>query len=236
MEIEKVRTENLRKLKEKLGYKKLVAITGKSLSQLSQWVNNSVLSQSGKRLYISPISCRYLEKSLGLPDRWMDEIHDDFIEDTSTDLVPINPDLDDNVRIAVLDVYASAGKGFINPDYPEINRYIELKRDWIERNVRIPKEYLVCFFARGDSMIPTIDDTDILFIDSRYKTFDVDGIYAFAFNDELRVKRIQKKLDGRIAVISDNKAYDTDYIDSSNADAINVVGKVSNRVRITEIK
>lgn len=85
-------------------------------------------------------------------------------------------------------------------------------------------------------MVPTIDDTDILFIDSRYKNFDVDGIYAFAFNDELRVKRIQKKLDGRIAVISDNKAYDTDYIDSSNASAINVVGKVSNRVRITEIK
>ncbi len=50
-----------------------------------------------------------------------------------------------------------------------------------------------------------------------------DGIYAFTTTHGLFVKRMQRRVDGKLDVISDNKDYRTQILDK---DEIFVVGKL----------
>ncbi len=75
----------------------------------------------------------------------------------------------------------------------------------------------------GDSMEPTLNNDNIIFIDKTKDTISRDGIYAFTTLHGLFVKRIQKRADGKLDVISDNKDYPIQVLNSSE---INVLGKV----------
>jgi SOS-response transcriptional repressor LexA len=74
----------------------------------------------------------------------------------------------------------------------------------------------------GDSMEPTLNTGDIIYLDTNKKDISKDGIYAFTNSNGLFVKRIQKRIDGKIDIISDNKEYSV-QITSKNK--INIVGK-----------
>ncbi len=75
----------------------------------------------------------------------------------------------------------------------------------------------------GDSMEPTLNNGNIIFIDKTKKNVSKDGIYAFINENGLFVKRIQRRVDGGLDVISDNKEYPMQIV---NKDGINVLGKV----------
>lgn len=76
MNAEQIRTENIRALIDQYGgNKEFCEAIGKKKSQVSQWANNSKASTTGKPITISPRSCRYIEKKLGLPENWMDVSH-----------------------------------------------------------------------------------------------------------------------------------------------------------------
>lgn len=75
----------------------------------------------------------------------------------------------------------------------------------------------------GDSMEPTLNSDNIIFIDKSNKENFKDGIYAFTTNHGLFVKRIQKRVDGALDVISDNKDYPKQVLSPNE---ISVMGKV----------
>ena len=75
----------------------------------------------------------------------------------------------------------------------------------------------------GDSMEPTLNSNNIIFVDKAMKSNIRDGIYAFTTNYGLFVKRIQKRVDGKLDIISDNKDYPTQIMQK---DEINILGKV----------
>lgn len=75
----------------------------------------------------------------------------------------------------------------------------------------------------GDSMEPTLNSNNIIFIDKTKNDISRDGIYAFTTIYGLFVKRIQKRVDGKLDIISDNKDYP---IQVMNKDEIKVLGKV----------
>lgn len=75
----------------------------------------------------------------------------------------------------------------------------------------------------GDSMEPTLNSDNIIFIDRAKKENLKDGIYAFTTNHGLFVKRLQRRVDGALDVISDNKDYPKQVL---NADELQVLGKV----------
>ncbi|WP_321471497.1 S24 family peptidase [Halarcobacter sp.] len=75
----------------------------------------------------------------------------------------------------------------------------------------------------GDSMEPTLNSNNIIFIDKTKNDLSRDGIYAFTTTHGLFVKRIQRRIDGKFDVISDNKDYPIQILDK---DEIFVVGKV----------
>ncbi|MGA1931538.1 S24 family peptidase [Arcobacter sp. YIC-464] len=75
----------------------------------------------------------------------------------------------------------------------------------------------------GDSMEPTLNDDNIIFVDKTKKDPSREGIFAFTTNHGLFVKRIQKRVDGDLDIISDNKDYPSQIL---NKNDIEIVGKV----------
>ncbi len=75
----------------------------------------------------------------------------------------------------------------------------------------------------GDSMEPTLNNGNIIFIDKTKQDLAKDGIYAFVNENGLFVKRIQKRVDGALDVISDNKEYPMQIVHKGE---ITVLGKV----------
>ena len=51
-------------------------------------------------------------------------------------------------------------------------------------------------------------------------------IYVIAVDNDLLVKRIRRRLDGRIDLNSDNRAYDPETLDSTALQQMRVIGRV----------
>ena len=75
----------------------------------------------------------------------------------------------------------------------------------------------------GDSMEPTLNDDNIIFLDTSKTDCNRDGIYAFTTIHGLFVKRVQKRVDGSLDIISDNKDYPSQVLSVTD---ISVMGKV----------
>ena len=75
-------------------------------------------------------------------------------------------------------------------------------------------------------MVPSIRDGDLLLIDATVNRFRGFGVYVLEIAGERLVKRVQPKLDGTLALISDNAAYETEHIPPAQASDIRVVGRV----------
>lgn len=75
----------------------------------------------------------------------------------------------------------------------------------------------------GDSMEPTFSYDDIIFINRSMNDIHRGGVFTINTESGLLVKRLQKRIDGRIDIISDNKEYQTETIDASHID---ILGRV----------
>jgi phage repressor protein C with HTH and peptisase S24 domain len=75
-------------------------------------------------------------------------------------------------------------------------------------------------------MTPTIRDGNTLLIDTTDQTFRNFGIYVLEIDGHRLVKRVQRKHDGSLVLISDNNAYQPDTVDKAAADCVTVVGRV----------
>ncbi|MEA2098690.1 MAG: S24 family peptidase [Campylobacterota bacterium] len=75
----------------------------------------------------------------------------------------------------------------------------------------------------GDSMEPTFSYNDIIFINRAKTDLHSGGIFTIRTEGGLFIKRIEKRIDGKIDIISDNQVYSTQTL---NIDEIEVVGRV----------
>jgi len=78
----------------------------------------------------------------------------------------------------------------------------------------------------GDSMEPTFSYNDIVFINRQKKDLARGGIFTLRTEAGLFIKRIQKRIDGKIDIISDNEVYSTQTLDPSE---VEVIGRVVSR-------
>lgn len=78
----------------------------------------------------------------------------------------------------------------------------------------------------GDSMEPTFSYNDIVFINREKTDLQRGGIFTIRTEAGLFIKRVQKRIDGKIDIISDNKVYSTQTL---NPNEIEVIGRVVSR-------
>jgi len=78
----------------------------------------------------------------------------------------------------------------------------------------------------GDSMEPTFSYNDIVFINRSKTDLQRGGIFTIRTEAGLFIKRVQKRIDGKIDIISDNQVYSTQTLDPRE---IEVIGRVVSR-------
>lgn len=128
------------------------------------------------------------------------------------------------VRVARLDVGASAGPGALTDD--ERGRgHIAFDPAWLRRVAADPKR-LSLIRVEGDSMAPTLADGDEILVDRGDSAERLrDGIYVLRAEDALVVKRVAPHPAGRtLSIRSDNPAYPS-WPDCDPA-AVEIVGRV----------
>ncbi len=120
---------------------------------------------------------------------------------------------------------AAAGAG--TPPAPETpSEFIAFGHDWIRSVLHVDPEHLLLDTAVGESMSPTVVDQDLLLVDTTDRKLREFGIYILEFQGERLVKRVQRKLDGSLLLISDNEIYEPERIPPERAGEVVVVGRV----------
>ncbi len=120
------------------------------------------------------------------------------------------------------DIYASAGGGALN--YDEQSEFLTLDEEMVNHlgGKHVIKN-IHALNVVGDSMEPTLNDGDILFMDRNSVNPNRNGIYIVSTPAGIFVKRLQLKLDGTVALVSDNESYSDEIV---NTEDITVLGKV----------
>ncbi len=75
----------------------------------------------------------------------------------------------------------------------------------------------------GESMEPTIKNGSIVFVDKTKREIRKDGIFVVSTPGGLFIKRLNRKVDGTIELISDNELYSPEVL---SPDEVTIVGKV----------
>ena len=125
------------------------------------------------------------------------------------------------------DVYGSCGSGsFVFSESTQI--------------IQVPKKIVLGYSgfktysvinASGDSMQPRIQDKDRLIVEHWNGEQITDNrVYIFRYKDQVFIKRLVLNLD-QIVVKSDNKEYQTRYIEAPQADDFQIIGKIVGLMR-----
>lgn len=120
---------------------------------------------------------------------------------------------------------AAAGPGDSSAPPPSAE-FIAFRHDWVRAVLRIAPGDLIMETAVGESMQPTIHDGDLLLVDTTDRSFNSFGVYVLEIRGERLVKRVQRKLDGSLVLISDNETYQPDQVTGEMLEGVKVIGRV----------
>ena len=95
--------------------------------------------------------------------------------------------------------------------------FVALRHEWVRSVFGIDPDHLLMETAVGESMLPGIQDGDLLLLDATDNRFRAFGVYVLEIAGERLVKRVQPKLDGSLTLISDNAAYEAEHIPPAQA-------------------
>lgn len=137
------------------------------------------------------------------------------------------------IAVPFYNVPVAAGKGEDVMDAPEVQDILFDKR-WLENVLCVNPKGLFLVYAKGDSMDTGFDrpndihDGDLLLVDSTVKEGNNKVFVILVNKQELRVKRLFKKLDGSLVIMSDNPKYPQEkYVpNETNEVEIEVIGRV----------
>jgi len=123
------------------------------------------------------------------------------------------------------DARLAAAGGAQGDDRPATSA-LAFRRDWLAQSGISPASAAI-LSVRGDSMRPTLCDTDLVMIDRRRTRVRRSRIYAFVDTDgEARVKRL-KEIPGRVLlIVSDNSEHETELREGPEMNRMRILGEV----------
>lgn len=187
--------------------------------------DRSFISQLRKGATFGERAARRIEQDYGMPSFYLDS--DPELEALIISSISTTPSDAHHFKIELLDVQAKAGVGgIINNEYPEVIQAIYFSLDGLLEIVgRKTDDGLFMINIPTDSMSPTIDKGDVVFVDTNVRNYYGEGIYIFAIDNEVYIKRLQKIPGGTYRALSDNKNYDPFDITEDVFNTAIVIGK-----------
>lgn len=218
---------------QKINKAKLGEVAGVSAQAVNNWYKKGKISiDSAKAIY----------QKYGYSIEWIlgsDESKASVNQNNNltSDLFSNERDLLHKHRIDYYDVRAAAGlTGFENSDYPEIISSLYLTDEGMAQLVGKKSSDGICLVnVPTDSMEPTIRKGDIVFLDTKVNAYSGDGIYAFAIDGALFIKRIQKMIGGGYRMISDNEIYPPEQISDDVCKNAQFIGRFIRTIHIEAV-
>lgn len=220
------------RLKElKMTQAELSRLTGLTRSAVSAWLTKDIktvkaetLLETARALKVHPM---WLANGTGPK-----ELDEEFLGQpiAAIDEGPADTDKD-YIVIPEYQLSFSAGAGAVaeseNPDGVPA----AYKISWLQ-SIGLKPKNARRFRVRGDSMEPTLfhDDRILVDISQNLPEHIQDGaVYAVRYGESLKVKRLHRRIDGRIVLVSDNPAYSEEVISPEYADDFAIIGRVLER-------
>lgn len=129
------------------------------------------------------------------------------------------------VQVPRYKVAASAGGGSIIHS-EQIVDYLSFRADWVRNSLGVSVQDLALINVKGDSMEPVLSNEDLILVDMRISGVEDNAIYVLQFNGVLLVKRLQRRFDGSVVIMSDNPRYTPETLTGDAVETLKVIGRV----------
>ena len=169
-------------------------------------VSQQAISKIVRGETLNPKNILEIATALNVDPHWLKTGEGD--PDPSYRIVEVSePQNPNTVRIDILDVEASAGNGaYLSPaEQGLLSQEFDLTF-FRQQFGRADAKHLKLITVKGDSMSPTLESGDLLYVDISENYFAADGLYVFTFDGQTFIKRLQK-VGKEMLVISDNPTY-----------------------------
>lgn len=136
------------------------------------------------------------------------------------------PDPKDCITVDYIHINPSCGKGtsvYYDTDITPIKLGTQMLQSVLK--VSHPQNLKV-FKASGDSMVPTIEDSDMLLIDTGRTDYNNGGIFLLTINNDWFIKRLRKRMTGELDIISDNTKYPVETFQPEQNIEVFIKGRV----------
>ena len=177
----------------------------------------------------SPKNIVEIATALGVDVNWLKTGEGEPIAQGSLTSSLVSTDSDEHHRFRVdyLDVQAAAGhSGIENADYPEVIQSIYFSKEGLLEIVgKSTNDGISLINVPTDSMVPTINKGDIVFVDTKVNYYTGEGVYFFLLNGGAYIKRLMKLPTGVYRAISDNSVYPDFDISDELFDTAVIIGK-----------
>ena len=178
---------------------------------------------------LNPKNIVEIATALGVDVNWLKTGEGEPIAQGSiiSSLVSTDSDEHHRFRVDYLDVQAAAGhSGIENADYPEVIQSIYFSKDGLLEIVgKSTNDGISLINVPTDSMVPTINKGDIVFVDTKINYYTGEGVYFFLLNGGAYIKRLMKLPTGVYRAISDNSVYPDFDISDELFDTAVIIGK-----------
>ena len=203
----------------------LADFAGVSKGLVGQWFNGST------GLGAKPLSA--FDKKTRFSINWLTEGTGDKYK---THVLPAitESESEDSIRFPRLNAEATCGAGTINDHYIEVVDYVTVAAAWAREKLGGNLNKIQVITARGDSMGPTIENGDVMFVDTSVEAFDGDGLYLLWYIDGLKAKRLQSTVGGGLMIISDNSSYRTETVRGEDLNAVRIIGRIRGAWRLSQ--
>ena len=203
----------------------LADFAGVSKGLVGQWFNGST------GLGAKPLSA--FDKKTSFSINWLADGTGDKYK---THILPAitESESEDRIRFPRLNAEATCGAGTINDHYIEVVDYVTVAAAWAREKLGGNLNKIQVITARGDSMEPTIENGDVMFVDTAVEAFDGDGLYLLWYIDGLKAKRLQSTVGGGLMIISDNSSYRTETVHGEDLNAVRIIGRIRGAWRLSQ--
>lgn len=193
------------------GIARLVRELNKPRATIDRWMNAQAapsLLDIAELADVCGVSLEWLARGVERPD-------------TETVNTYSSPDV---VEVPILDVRAAAGTGAVN-DHEEIADHLPFPREFLKL-LGVNPEKVRALHAYGDSMEPTIPDGRLVLVDLADRDVSRPRVFVLRTPDGLRLKRVQRLVDGSLRLLSDNKdLYPPELVSGTDINTIKVIGR-----------
>lgn len=108
----------------------------------------------------------------------------------------------------------------------QIVNYLAFDKEWLEGSLSMYDNALALIRVKDDSMEPTLKADDLILAELSHGRVNEDSIYVLNYDGYLKVRRIQRGINGSLLMTPDNGKYKEQEIDRDDIKDLPVVGKV----------